>query len=1316
MRGPQPGSEKAKNAGRVFTRHLVHLETSKSHGRPPVSWFIAALVGFFAAAPALAQISPKAPSKILDQPARDQATFSLRGNGEFQEPDGAAPVSPQAWAQLVRDTCAAKEKEWRERVQELEARVKNIAQSQAVLGFPEAERRAHQKSLEEQRRTLYAQLDYLLLGKKAKRLEAPVEDYRRAAGLKRPKAETAFLRTLQLVFADALPCELEALQGTLFFAVFDIAFTRERFDASSAEGGAGLSNDRVYAYLERIYDERRRKLGSFEEVYRTLRPQEPEDGFGYVDELIAQLALPDSPHPVTAPAPGATAERLKLMQQIQSYLRLTAEPIRIQGYLYAKLEEIQGALRTSISDRTSEKLFERAEKALYCIEGALRELAGSEPAQVLGTLRNVLDEWFREDALPAVQKTLDEDPLSAYWFFVQTGTVARAPFVFEGSKVRVSRGTPDLESLKTLRLDKIFERLNRVRIPPEFIQCHQNLEKVLTEATLSNRQAFQQIAASNFSSKAKAKLTSHLGPRSGADPLSTLDAYAWVLRDANKIKGRMDWELVRAILGLLENEKRQRLQEVVKAELESHPATVRAQLAGYLGVLSEVMIELEQRQASDHRFQQRTTGGPIAWFISHLLLSGGVPVQMWAPGGVTGDEFAELMDEISPKNTDSGNLYQGKRANEMRFIHDGQDFRANLVELINTSQSWINMTGFDWKLDEGGKEIAYRLMAKKLGIEGRSFDQFLDEFREGLPRDPAAAEPTLFYDIALGRMKNLLVYFLVKRSEIPAVAEARRAVEEALGSELTCATVTTCGDLTLLDIRAGANYNKRRASEPRYQEAWEAFRKLQSLFEEKDIEVHKSRPRRYLSEYIADGHRLRNLIRRYGKKRADDPKQMQPFAINIIMDAKQDLFNTRWGDLSREFPFFFSDPYWDLYLPLLEFDAKLLPWKGFIEFPWHLGSIPLPGRKMFGFLPMPYLPYPWLRRVPGFGWAGPGLSMLLQHGLATDMRMLWAMSMHAKSISNECSAIESGMGPGTKYFNPYPDFRTWHDVGLNVKGPIVGDVNDHFVQLFNEARRNNAGVPRARGLKLPKLRYNNYLYDEAKCSGDSNLVSAAGDSNDRAWLVTTHPDRADYNYRGVFMAALAAARENIYMENVFFTDPLVTRMLRRKALEFQGRVNCDGLIEIDCQEKKRATVPIYVVLPDSTDKPSLDVVSRADLQEMLRLGIKVYRWNPSKGWSATKMMHTKAWIIDYMDGKDSLTYLGSHNATQRSLMTDNEIGIVTTSPDFAREVYENLFRHDMAQDSRQETVEGFHMGWSAKPVARSARRLRRLLVNLFWFF
>ena len=163
-------------------------------------------------------------------------------------------------------------------------------------------------------------------------------------------------------------------------------------------------------------------------------------------------------------------------------------------------------------------------------------------------------------------------------------------------------------------------------------------------------------------------------------------------------------------------------------------------------------------------------------------------------------------------------------------------------------------------------------------------------------------------------------------------------------------------------------------------------------------------------------------------------------------------------------------------------------------------------------------------------------------------------------------------------------------------------------------------------------------------------------------------------------------------------------------------MNCAGLGDFECAQKRREAVKIFLVLPDSTDQPMLDVVGHADLHEMLHHGVKIYRWSPRRGWSATKMLHTKAWLIDYEEGQPTLAYSGSANATQRSHLTDNEMGIISTSPDFAREVYERLFRRDLTTDSRLLSTENLHTAWSTKPAARTARWMRKVLVSLFWVF
>ncbi|MBI4462012.1 MAG: phosphatidylserine/phosphatidylglycerophosphate/cardiolipin synthase family protein [Acidobacteria bacterium] len=1154
--------------------------------------------------------------------------------------------------------------------------------SNELQRFPDQEENARKKSFEEHRRNHFARLSTLLLGEKASSLAIPAERYRQAARLPPPRGKNPLRRTLGLLFGQATPCSLETLENSLFSAIFDLPPV---WDSNNV--GA---NFHLPAEVERRYRERRKELGALEAVYRALRPENPEAAFTYVDALMARLA--------TDGANGPASDRQRLVQSLQQYLRTIAEPIRIQTYLRAKVVELEGALRATIPGRATAKLFAAAERELYRNETALWRLEMTPPEQVVTRLEPLVNRWFHRHALPAVQKALARDPFAAYWFFVQTGGVARGPVPFNGSRVRVVPETLALDSLKNLSLPEALAQLAHKRIPSAFVQAHALLEQAFTDFTLTREDAVGHVSTVELEPRQRDKPCRFLETPHNPARLSTLDFYAQLVHDANQIGGRADWEQVRGGLALLTQAKRSRLQEVIAVLVSNGAANGDpAPLRRYLEIAGELLLELEQRQATERRFQEATGGGLTRWVLRDLLMSPGVPTQLWAPEGVTGNEFAELLDKIGPKNRQSGNRYHGKPTSEIRLVHDGREFRESVIEVIDTADSFLNIASFDWKLDPGGKEIAYRLMAKKLGIEGPAYERFLAAFSPSLTLEPN----TLFYDIPPRYMKNLLVYFFFRTSDLPAIAEAHRLLENRLGGELTCPTVLSCGDLASLKTRAGENYDRRRATEPDYQETWEVYRSLQALFEGKPAELDRVRSRAALADYVAEGEDLRRFVRLYGRKRADDPTT--PFPINILVDGKQNLFNVDFGR-SREFPYFLSDPFWNIYVPLYEFDARLLFWKGVLEFPWHAGPLPLPGRKIFGVFPMPYLPYPWLGLVPGFGWAGIGGSLFLQHLLATDVRAWWAMAMHAKNVSSESKAIESGMGMGTKYFNVYPEFSTWHDMGVKVQGPIVGDVNDHFVQLFNTARVNNAGVPRSRQVNLPRLQYEDYCY------------AGPRDPGPRAWVVTTYPEKADYNYRGVFMAALAAARKNIYLENSFFTDPLVARMLMHKAQEFSGRVNCAELSDFDCADKKRQAVEIYLVLPDASDKPILDVVGQADLFEMLHLGVKIYRWNPPRGWSASKMLHSKVWLIDYEPSQPSLVYVGSANATQRSHLTDNEIGILSTSPEFAGEVYEKVFRHDLTTDARPESRASFHTPWSARQLTRSGRWFRSLLVNLLWFF
>ena len=93
--------------------------------------------------------------------------------------------------------------------------------------------------------------------------------------------------------------------------------------------------------------------------------------------------------------------------------------------------------------------------------------------------------------------------------------------------------------------------------------------------------------------------------------------------------------------------------------------------------------------------------------------------------------------------------------------------------------------------------------------------------------------------------------------------------------------------------------------------------------------------------------------------------------------------------------------------------------------------------------------------------------------------------------------------------------------------------------------------------------------------------------------------------------------------------------------------------------------------------------------------------------------HSKLFLIDYEPEKPSVAYVGSANATQRSHLSDNEIGILSTSSEFAAQVCEKVFRWDTAKDSHRESVENFHVVLGSNPLVRSAQFLRSFWVSLF---
>lgn len=1214
-------------------------------------------------------LSNLAPSRYL--PAAMFVAFSLGSALSLKAQD---TVTEEEWARLKIEQCRGEEQHRSCDLQRLTETLKREAQSKEELAFPKAEAEAHAKLLKNERRLRLAELEYLLFRREKETVEAMFLRQVWSAAAPEPLGRATFRKAMRVFIDSATPCALSALESTLVVADFGLPLKRQWADQA-------ISGGQILEEVENEYARGAAAGKTSEQMYIELRPAGREQA-----RLLTRTLLQGMMTSSSKSAALSSDVQQHVVSDLEEFLYLAAEPLRMEMYLDILVGDFERYLGIRSSERAIDRLQKRVRDRLFKNAKMMRDLANSPPRENARNLSLVLDEWLKKEGLPQLVGRLFEDPFSAYWFYVQTGMVARRPSAFQGSRLRVNSETPELKALAGLPLDAAQTALLREKIPHSYVERFQRLEHLMTETILPHEELVARAARNGVDDRVQQRLKKIVEEMRTNGSVSSLELMSFFVRDASRVQGAPDTQALMAGLQALRGAKR----EAMNRELEALPETPdRNHLVVYLRTAGEWMLELEEREAREKHFQESTGGGPVGWILRRTAIGNGVPPELWAPGGVTGEAFARLIDEVVSTNTKSGWSYHSKETSDIQFLDSGEAYYRKLVEVINDSKDFLNIQQFDWKLDRGGKEIAYRLMAKKLGLTGQEYDSLAKEFRGGTFLNDRAKEKALFYDVPTTKIKNLLFYKLFASSNRQPIAGLRQKLESSLGGPLQCPNIASCGDLSAIRAKTGSRYNKRRESEQGYRAAWEAYRELESLFEEHTPELKDIPARRSLAEYIKSRAAVQRFIRRCGLKRSDAPNT--PLDINIVTEGKRDSWNLYFKGGK-------------LHDPLYQFGVRYLPWKGWIEYPWHVGRAPLPGRWLGGVIPIPYVPWPWLEAAPGFGWAGVGESLVLQHLAATDIRNGWGMLTHGKNISSESQALESGMGFASKYFNLYPGFRTWHDTGAVARGALAGDANDQFIKAFHRARRNNRGLPESQGVKVPRLNYEDYAYPGKSEQGY------------RAWFLTTDPDARDYNYRGAFLATLAAARENIYIENAFFSDSLISKMLVRKAREFRAHVDCGGLTELACAAKKRNGVNIYLILPRSTDQPLVDVVSRSDYFDMINEGVKIYLWDPHRGYAAKQMLHTKAWLVDYRPGQPALVYVGSHNANQRSLWADNEMGTLSSSPDFAKSVYEELFSQDMSEGTTLANPSFYNIERKIRPVHSLGRFVRRVMVDLLWVF
>ena len=229
-----------------------------------------------------------------------------------------------------------------------------------------------------------------------------------------------------------------------------------------------------------------------------------------------------------------------------------------------------------------------------------------------------------------------------------------------------------------------------------------------------------------------------------------------------------------------------------------------------------------------------------------------------------------------------------------------------------------------------------------------------------------------------------------------------------------------------------------------------------------------------------------------------------------------------------------------------------------------------------------------------------------------------------------------GVGIAPQWEGNGQDSEHWRDTHFRAEGPVVAQMQAVFVDNWTKA----SGEVLHGAAYFPPL-------------------SKAGEQ--RSHMFSSSPSGGAESMQLMYLMAITAADRTIDLSSAYFVPNKLTRDTMVKAL-------------------KRG-VKIRIILPGPfTDADTVSSASRADWDELLDAGARIYEYQPT-------MYHCKVMILD-----GRMTSVGSTNFDQRSFSLNDEANLNIYDEAFARE-QTAIFEQDLAK-SREYTA----AQWHARPA------------------
>jgi cardiolipin synthase len=224
------------------------------------------------------------------------------------------------------------------------------------------------------------------------------------------------------------------------------------------------------------------------------------------------------------------------------------------------------------------------------------------------------------------------------------------------------------------------------------------------------------------------------------------------------------------------------------------------------------------------------------------------------------------------------------------------------------------------------------------------------------------------------------------------------------------------------------------------------------------------------------------------------------------------------------------------------------------------------------------------------------------------------------NLSTDYESAPALTGSGSKGPAPAGAHPVWHDLDLQIEGPVVPELS----KLFRAHWREEKGAPLA-----PES-------PPSQPPRDRQIVRVIGSS----------PSKLATRYYVTVLTAIRTAQSSIWMTAAYFVPtPQELRALKSAA---------------------RRGVDVRIVLPSHSDIPEILPVQRSYYAGLLRAGIKVYE-------RRTGIVHSKSMVVD---GVWSL--VGSSNFDQRSVVFNDEVDVVVLGKETADQL-QRYMASDMAR-------------------------------------